>query len=1460
MTRTGPTDFDLPVSYRVGGTAQNGVDYEELSGWVTIPIGASEAAIVTYARFDEIVEGDESVEVAIESPACIAIFPPPRECYEIGEHGAAFGVIHDAPVTPPVVSLELVERDATETRIDQNAIFWAEFRVLRTGSVSNELSVYLNTEQGTARLGEDYWLDGVTNGSTVRFPVGASSVNVRLYPIDDDFYEGDETVFFHLIAPPPGIPLPDRYQIDFAHSSVAMVIHDNDPVATRLDITSPYNGQQFQPGDVIQLRAQIIGPGGSNSWSVDFFDGDQRLGTTQPDTPIWWGDARGGPHVITARATNSQGMVLTSAPPVTIQVGPGAVLPVAKIGATPWRTGEPCPACFFVPSILTIERTAPTNSALTVFLEIDGTATAGDDYETLPASVEIPAGQRSAQLTLLARDDHLAEGPEVVRVRVLRQPPPLQPPTYFVNVYANEALVVIFDDEPGAPQARLDIITPTNGSHLRFPSTIQLSALAVNTENEVYGPVEFYAGDQLVARSLVTASTRPAIPGLPSIHTASWTNPPVGQYALTARTRLSFSQSITSPPVNVTVDSPMLPVVSLETFPLQNAQAREFCPPNMDCAYPSFVVRRTGPTNADLSVYLSYAGTAAAGADYPALPGLLVIPAGSDAAFLTFVPNDDTLVEGNETVIATFTAVPAPYIQDPNHASATITIIDNDSSPPIVVSIGTDEAVARELSTNWPAIDSARFRISRSGDLTRDLQVFFWVGGSATSGRDYLDLYSQSPVLIPAGERSVTLDVVPRRDELIEGMESVFIELLPSPWFGPLPDYGYVVDPLNREAVGVILDAEAGPALDIAFPDDGQNFIEPPGIDIVVAAYHPTRDILGVDFYADGVKIGESRLVLDKPVPGGLIVHRFHWSNPGNGPHSLTAQGFNENGELTALSPPIHITVSPEVPPTVISIEATHPIAEEDSIPFDRLALVGVFTICRTGPTNDSVPVWIEYTGSARAGEDYPVLPAVVTIQPGAASTQIRVEPIADGIPEGIETLVATISTCPPVCPECPLPPCLGSTDPAHSSATIFIRDDGLTRASLVITNPTEGANFDIGQAILIAVTAIDLDGYISRVEFWDGEQSIGESQVDFFRAPAPGEPVQHTFWWGAAGPGAHVLTARAVSTAGIAISSAPLRITVGPGSTQPPQGTITRPVSGTAFPPEAPIEMVAETRDPDGYVHKVEFFADRRKIGESSVEFIHPPDPNQPQTFTFVWRHPEPGPHALTARATDDGGSRATSAPVSIAVGMSDPFPIVTVTVRDAWAVEPAGISDPNTATFRIRRYGPTNDALVVAYSLRGTAENRIDYDRLPGLATIPAGRRSVLVTVNPLADNLPEGEETVVLRLEETPPPGPEVGVVNPYRVGWPGVAVALISDPPAPPARPRCVVLPGHLLHICFAAEVRHNFRLEASTDLRNWETLCDTWGSDGAWHYVDTEMENQGHRFYRLTLEPVAEADE
>jgi hypothetical protein len=1219
----------------------------------------------------------------------------------------------------------------------------------------------------------------------------------------------------------------------------------------QLVLTEPTSGQQFAPGETIPLRATTTNEAGP--WHVEFLSGDRRIATSTPNQPVWWSEAWGGEHVITARAINPQGTMLTSGA-ATIQVGPGPTVPVVSISSS-WNTAEPCPTCLVAPGLILIRRTEPVSTSLRVFLDIGGTAAAGDDYQPLPSSVTMAPGQSSVQLTLLPKDDLLAEGPEVVRVR-------LRPsPDYLIHNYSDEALVVIRDDETNAPTARLDIIAPTNESRFLVGRTIELTALAVNLSNEVYGPVEFYAGDEFIARSQVTASTRPAIPGLPSIHTAYWTNPPVGQHTLTARTRLSFSQSITSPPVRIMVDSLGLPVVRLETWPATNAQAREFCPPNADCVYPSFVLRRTGPTNTDLSVFLSYSGTATPEADYPPLPSTAVIPAGRDAAFVMVVPTDDTFAEGPETIVARFTPVPgAGYLPDPSFTSATITIIDNDVPQPTVVSIRAEDARATEPPVvGIPELsDRARFRVFRSGDLSRDLLVFFSVDGSAVHGLDYHipqppQLAQDSTgvvmpplppyVVIRAGAESATIDIVPLYDQLTEGMETVLVTLEPSPVASPLPTYE--IDSRDSFAVAGIFDAlaEPGPAIQIVSPGEGDRFRLPTTVDIIVAAFHPALDIGGVDFYAGNDKIGEWRLAPELETAGQVVAHRFTWSQPREGTHALTARGFDETHTVFGTSAPVRITVEGDQSRNVVRIDTISPISEESSDPFARPNLTGVFRISRTGPTSNSLPVFVTYSGTARPGSDYEPLPLLVTIPQGSNATFLAVQPVLDNLPEGIETVVARISNC----PSWPLGiPCYDfAIDPAHDSATVFIRDDGLTQASVAITQPTNGASFNPGAPILIEAVAIDLHGYISRVEFFDGNQRIGVSEVVFIQPPPPGTPIHHEFEWRGAASGAHTLTARAARPDGSLIVSEPVRITVGEGGNQPPTVAITRPVSGTEFPPNATIEIVADTRDPDGYVQTVEFFADGRKIGERRLVFILPPPPGQTQTFTFVWREPTPGAHVLTARSIDDDGGTGLSAPVEIRV-TGGSLPIVTVVTTDCFAVEPSSNTLLNTASFRLQRFGPTNSSLTVRYALQGAAQNGVDYEMLTGSTVIPVGHSSVSVVIRPLADNLREGMENVILQIEEHPD----------YLRGRRDRAVAAIADTLLSLAAngTRLTRLPDRGLHVCFIAQSGHAFRVETSNDLRDWDTVFTTIAVDGALHFVEDDTAISPLRFYRIAPEP------
>ena len=90
-------------------------------------------------------------------------------------------------------------------------------------------------------------------------------------------------------------------------------------------------------------------------------------------------------------------------------VDPG-LLPVATIVASDASAAERG----LDPGIFTVSRTGSTESALEVFYTVSGSAGNGVDYQQIPASVTIPAGSASAQITITPIDDSLREGDETI--------------------------------------------------------------------------------------------------------------------------------------------------------------------------------------------------------------------------------------------------------------------------------------------------------------------------------------------------------------------------------------------------------------------------------------------------------------------------------------------------------------------------------------------------------------------------------------------------------------------------------------------------------------------------------------------------------------------------------------------------------------------------------------------------------------------------------------------------------------------------------------------------------------------------------------------------------------------------------------------------------------------------------------------------------------------------------------
>ena len=103
-----------------------------------------------------------------------------------------------------------------------------------------------------------------------------------------------------------------------------------------------------------------------------------------------------------------------------------------------------------------------------------------------------------------------------------------------------------------------------------------------------------------------------------------------------------------------------------------------------------------------------------------------------------------------------------------------------------------------------------------------------------------------------------------------------------------------------------------------------------------------------------------------------------------------------------------------------------------------------------------------------------------------------------------------------------------------------------------------------------------------------------------------------------------------------------------------------------------------------------------------------------------------------------------ASSATVTI---FDDDLPTVSVVATTATATE---ADNPGlSGQFTVTRNGPTDNPLLVTYTLGGSAVNGDGYIMLPGDVIIPAGEASAAISIDPLDLGLTAGSQTVQLTL---------------------------------------------------------------------------------------------------------------
>lgn len=437
---------------------------------------------------------------------------------------------------------------------------------------------------------------------------------------------------------------------------------------------------------------------------------------------------------------------------------------------------------------------------------------------------------------------------------------------------------------------------------------------------------------------------------------------------------------------------------------------------------------RTGATTADLTVNYTVGGTATAGSDYTALSGNVVILIGSSSAVVNVTPINDSSVESVETVIVT-ASTNAAYLIQSGANTGTLSIVDEDV--PVVTVVAADNAAAEvDLSVGGAQANSGTFLITRTGDTSEPLTVYYALSGPTTGetalhGVDYEAL--PGVLTIPAGAASSAVAIMPRWDNLGEGTENVTLNLGAGPT-------NYKLGAANTATV-VITDAASNvPTVDViglttpVEPSTNGAFrftVRSPSVTPVTVNFALTGTAVATGDYT----ITTSGTVsFDSVTQTGSITITPSVTAPVS--QSLTLTTVNnavaedlETVTLTIVSSSAYQTFTPTSSATLWMKDDDAPTMFVDphvtnyppSVAESGSAVA--FYLSRTGSTTSALTVNYTISGSATNGTDYDngttgtPLSGTAAIAAGSSGVDVTVRPFNDTTFEGAETIVLSLTS-----------------------------------------------------------------------------------------------------------------------------------------------------------------------------------------------------------------------------------------------------------------------------------------------------------------------------------------------------------------------------------------------------------------------------------------------------------------
>ena len=684
---------------------------------------------------------------------------------------------------------------------------------------------------GTATENEDFRISG---SGSVRAPVGAEGVTIRVQVLNDGVSEGEEKLVLILSAS-------DDYKLTSQRSVYTLTITDDD--GPRVEFASAETSEEEAdethnvtinlnpaPTSDVTVNYQV---GGTATRDADFtMDGYDSVtvnaGTTSVNLPVRikedTNDESNETVILTLRGGSGYtlGGTETRKHALTILDDDRASVAFASSETT---VGEGAGGTQNVRIDLTPEAPA---GGLTLQYQATGTATRGTNRDyTIEGygRVTVPAGATQAFIPVVVRDDEENEDDETIVLTLTDRPG-----HYNVGATKTHTITITDDDVSEVSFEKTEeSIRESGGSRRAYITVDPAPRRELTVGYVVGGTVEHDGSDYTISGLTGTYGTvtvpqgsrRVSIP----ISIANDTEVE-GEERLTltlsaAGTGYEFGEPTG---YTLTIEDDDAPVA---TFATSSGSIYENAEDNTH----EVTVNFSRAPESDVAIGYSVGGSATAGedGDYAALSGSVNVPAGETSATIEVVISDDEDNEGNETVVLRLDnsteytvgsrgeyrltiidedhdgATPVASINAPNTSNTDTSCETSEQGLICTPSFNVDNTRAYDRPTSLDYLDCFNSNPRGTGcygDLPADLDLILqYVGGTATVGEDFVMKGRRADAAVtavgetfritaransarPSGMTSALVQVFKViRDGKSEGRETVIIRLLNGPGY-----------------------------------------------------------------------------------------------------------------------------------------------------------------------------------------------------------------------------------------------------------------------------------------------------------------------------------------------------------------------------------------------------------------------------------------------------------------------------------------------------------------------------------------------------------------------------------------------------------------------------------------------------------------------------------------------------